>query len=242
MPIVPAARVRSWIEDDARHARHCLPLMMANQCGWMILNNQGFTALWRGEKEKDSLEVHYDGFEPAFHAHSAFGHGILSFLIPYLFRTPPGINLLARGPSNWPRDGISPLEGLVETDWAVSTFTMNWKITRPGHEIRFEKDEPICMVVPQERGQLERFQPELRDFKSDPAVKAGFLAFNRRRHESLVHNFIAEHVPGVGGMPYESDYMRGVTPSGEPAPEHQRKLSLKSFGDNEPRADASNSD
>jgi Family of unknown function (DUF6065) len=229
MPIVPAARVRSWIEDEARHARHCLPLMMANQCGWFVLNNHPFTARWSGETSAGAIEIAYDGPEPRFRAHSAFGFGVLSFMIPYLFRTPPGINMLARGPANWPRDGIAPLEGLVETDWAVSTFTMNWKFTRPGAEVRFERDEPVCMLVPQERGFLERFAPELRDRESDPEMRDGNAAFNRRRHESQLRNFIAEHVDDAGWAGFDKDYMRGVRPTGEPAPEHQRKLRLGEF-------------
>ena len=62
---------------------------------------------------------------------SHFGCGIITFKIPYLFRAPQGYNLLARGPANLFKDGISPLEGLIEVDWAVSPFTMNWKVTRP---------------------------------------------------------------------------------------------------------------
>jgi hypothetical protein len=43
-----------------------------------------------------------------------FGHGILTLHLPFLFRTPPGWNLLVRGPANRPKDGAAPLEGLVE--------------------------------------------------------------------------------------------------------------------------------
>ena len=49
---------------------------------------------------------------------SHFGDGILTWHLPILFRTPPGYNLLVRGPANYPKDAVSPLEGIVETDWA----------------------------------------------------------------------------------------------------------------------------
>jgi hypothetical protein len=29
-----------------------------------------------------------------------------------------------------PKDGLAPLEGIVEADWAVVPFTMNWKLIR----------------------------------------------------------------------------------------------------------------
>jgi hypothetical protein len=230
LPIVPATRTRDFIELDARHGRHCLPLMMANQNGWFVLNNQPFEATWDGENAAEGLHVRYDsGEDPRFRAHSAFGHGIISFMIPYLIRTPAGVNLLARGPANMPKDGIAPLEGLVETDWSVATFTMNWKFTRPGVSVRFERDEPVCMLVPHRRGELEAYQPELRTFDSNPELRAGNAAFNNRRHENLVKTFVAQQVEGAGPPGFEGDYMRGVTPTGERAPEHQRKLQLKSF-------------
>jgi uncharacterized protein DUF6065 len=85
--------------------------------------------------------------------------------------------------------------------------------------------------VPQERGQLERYEPELRHFDSDPELRSANAAFNQRRHDSMVRNFLAEYVPGAQHAPFEKDYMRGVTPTGTQAPEHQRKLSLKRFDD-----------
>src|SRR6202000_3160808 len=86
---------------------------------------------------------------------SIFGSGIVTFTLPFLFRTPPGYNLVAQGPTNRPKDGISALSGIIETDWAESTFTMNWMITRPHHPITFAKGEPICMVFPQKRYEVE---------------------------------------------------------------------------------------
>ena len=49
---------------------------------------------------------------------------------------------------------------MIETDWSVATFTMNWKLTRPHWPVTFEIGEPICMVVPQRRGELESFHPQ----------------------------------------------------------------------------------
>jgi hypothetical protein len=229
LPLVPAPRQRDWIDFGARHGRRCLPLAVANEAGWFVLNNQAFTAVWGGDDKAESLTVEYDGTPPRFRAHSQFGFGVISFMIPYLFRTPDGYNLLVRGPANLPKDGIWPLEGLVETDWAVQTFTMNWKLTRPDAPVRFEAGEPVCMLVPQRRGELQTFEPELRDFDSEPEIRASNAAFNRARHESLVRTFIAEHVPGVGFPGYEKHYMQGKAPDGTVAPEHEKKLGLAEF-------------
>ncbi len=82
-----------------------------------------------------------------------FGYGIVTWMIPYPFRTDPGWNLLVRGPANHPEDGVSPLEGLVETEdrtvprtmfWSTASFTMSWELTRPGAPVRFEAGEPFA--------------------------------------------------------------------------------------------------
>lgn len=66
---------------------------------------------------------------------SHFGSGIITWNLPFIFRTPRGYGLLVTGPSNCARRGIAPLDGCVETDWLPNGFTMNWKLT--------EKDLPI---------------------------------------------------------------------------------------------------
>jgi hypothetical protein len=149
--IVPAGRWRDWMHaTDARFANRCLPLLMANESGWWLLNSHGFTATWDGSKSPAGLEVRYDEEISAQRApaESNFGYGIVTWRVPYLFRTDPGWNLLARGPANLPKHGASALEGLIETDWSVATFTMNWKLTEPGTAVRFDAGEPICQIAP----------------------------------------------------------------------------------------------
>jgi hypothetical protein len=36
-----------------------------------------------------------------------------------------------------PKDAISPLEGLVETDWAVASASVNWMFTRSDTWVEF---------------------------------------------------------------------------------------------------------
>src|SRR5215207_1860033 len=140
--LVPAPREREWIEATRqRFANRCLPLLVANQAGWFLLNSHPFAAVWDGRIEKEGLRLEYQAGNPPYPAISHFGHGILTWRIPYLFRTPPGWNLLARGPANMPKARITPLEGLVEADWAVATFTMNWQMTAVGQPVTFGVDE-----------------------------------------------------------------------------------------------------
>jgi hypothetical protein len=129
-------------------------MLIANQSGWELRNPCAFTATWFDQDGVDVLiqpDKHdADQLLPVSH----FGNGILSWRLPILFRTPEGYSLLARGPANYPKDAISPLEGIVETDWASQSFSMSWKLTRKLMPVRFEVDEPICMIVPQRRAEI----------------------------------------------------------------------------------------
>jgi hypothetical protein len=232
MAILPAGRWREWMNDTTlRYANRCLPLLVANESGWWLLNERAFAATWDGDDHASGVTVDYgDANPPAGRAVSIFGYGILTFEIPWLFRTPRDWSLLARGPANLPRDGIAPLEGIVETDWSVSTFTMNWKFTRPG-TISFAAEEPFCMIVPQQRRELERFEPMIRSVEDDAPTDEGWQAFRRGRHEIAVKKFLAEYAAGMEEVRdgWESHYFRGVRPDGPPAPDHLTKRRLQSF-------------
>ncbi|MBH1937187.1 hypothetical protein I5Q34_23450 [Streptomyces sp. AV19] len=231
MPIVPAPARRDWLDQEAlRHTYRCLPLRVANQNGWWILNDRTFTVRWSGGDGTEDLEVRYADEQPDGLATSHFGRGILTFHPPHLIRTPPGWNLLVRGPANLPKDGAHPLEGLVEADWAVATFTMNWKITRPGTDITFAAGEPVLQLVPQRRGDLESLSPRIAPLSHMPDAD-DYRAWRQSRLD-FVHTFVHAFMTGDPsvGDDWQRHYMRGTHPAGTRAfPDHQRTLRLRHF-------------
>lgn len=218
-------------DTRGRFANQCMPLRLANQAGWFVLNPEPMAVSWDGGIGRSSLTIRNLGDNPHLPVSSNFGHGILTFHPPYLFRTPTGFNLLARGPANWPKDGVYALEGLVETDWAVATFTMNWKLTRPGLEVRFEVGEPVCMIVPQRRHELEDFRASIGDMDSEPALadQHRLWAASRESRTAEVHKAILAGTPQTAPA-WELDYARGTSPGGAHAEVHQTRLKLSSFG------------
>src|SRR5262249_44166344 len=127
----------------------------------------------------------------------------------------------------------APLEGLVETDWATASFTMNWKLTRPFKGIKFQKDEPICMLVPQKRGELEAFAPEIRNLESDAELEQKYKHWLEARRAWATEQKKAGP-PKDGHAPHQGHYSRGSTTTGDQAPEHQSKLALQPFAELEP--------
>ena len=222
LDLVPGTHERAWMDDTpGAYANRCLPMLLANQAGWDIRNDGAFTATWNGGSEPGDVAIETGDEPPSVVPISHFGSGIITWHVPYLFRTPLGWNLLARGPANAPKDGIAALEGIVETDWSAAPFTMNWKLTRPGLPVTFRRGETICTIVPQRRGELERFATETREMHEMPELRRAFRAWRTSRNA-----FIAdpENKPG-----WQKHYFRGVTVEGDAAPEHQTRLHLRAF-------------
>lgn len=104
MPIEPAPLQRPWMDGtQKRFAYRCLPLSMANQAGWLIANPASFCARWDGSPDPSGVQIVFDNPPPDPRINSLFGHGTVTFNIPYLFRTPEGLNLWVKGPTNQPK-------------------------------------------------------------------------------------------------------------------------------------------
>jgi hypothetical protein len=233
--IVKAPYRRAWMDETtSQFVYRCLPLVIANQAGWFIQNEVEFMAMWTGGVAPDDIRLAFPSSQGSYatwytpqSVQSHFGHGVLTFGVPYVFRTPPGYNLWVKGPANYFKDGIHPLEGVIETDWAYATFTMNWRFTRPNQVVRFEAGEPICQLVPVPRGLVEQFQPEIRSIADEPEL---FQRFNHWQASRT--NFTRElNVPSSEAQKrgWERDYFQGRLPDGTRIDDHQTRLHVKEF-------------
>ena len=227
--IRPAPVEREWMDGTGeRFAYRCLPLNIANAHGWEILCPAGFTAIWNGNQDIAAISIQRHNSDQDPMALSHFGHGTLTFHIPCIFRTDPGFDLMAQGPVNRPKDGVSALAGIIETDWAPYTFTMNWIFTQPEVEVHFEKGEPFCHIFPIERGKLASVEPEIRPLSSAPELAREFQEWN----ESRVRFNSELNEPGSQAQAdrWQKMYYRGLCPDGKPAiDDHITRLRLRPF-------------
>jgi Family of unknown function (DUF6065) len=228
--IVAASRRRDWMDATTQSfAYSCLPLVIANQHGWFLLCPCRIKLIWNGGIALDAITIEYPPNEARRFASSHFGEGILTFHMDYIFRTPPGINLHIRGPANLPKDGIAPLEGIIETDWSETSFTMNWKLTRAHHEVVFEENEPFAMIAPVVRGELERYRPAIHPIAANAELEAGYRAWSQSRD-----SFNADlKIEGSDAqkMRRQRHYIRGQTVTQRRAGVHQTSLDLAEFVD-----------
>lgn len=227
MTLKPGPVEREWMDlSDRRQGYRCLPLVMANQSGWVISNPADFVLTWTGGDYPEELKIDFGDNEPHPRVMTHFGHGIVTFRIPWLFRTPPGINLWVKGVSNWTKDGAQPLEAVVETDWAVASFTMNWKMTRLNEPVRFEKGEPICMLVPIPRGLAASLKPAMAPIESNPELEKEYLAWRDSRVQMLED---IKDEPGIAPKNWQRKYYQGLTQTGKRFPDHETALELGEF-------------
>jgi hypothetical protein len=207
-PIRPARRERKWMDDaEKKFPYRCLPLVVANQYGWEIPSTHHIRATWDGTSHADGLLVENLSGDGELHASSHFGAGVLTFQIPFLFQTTQGWNLMVRGPTNNPKDGIVPLDGIVETDWSHSTFTMNWRFTR-ACTVEFQLGEPICLFFPIERGALEKFRVELRALESNPELEKKHEEWSAGRDRFLLG--LEKEKPHIVAQGWQKEYFQGA--------------------------------
>ena len=221
----PAEPTRDWMDASPEtFAYRCLPLNIANAHGWEMLSPCGFEACWNGGGAPGDVTLRLDaGADPQTAPVALFGQGVLTFHIYGLFRTEPGWNLWIGGSPNRPKDGIYPLTGVMETDWAPFTFTMNWRFTRPDNWIRFEKGEPICFVFPVQRGYLETTTPKLVPLDADPGLRDRFKAWSRSRNDFGAK--VKAETPTRPSARWQKHYFRGIDVDGVPgADDHCTKL------------------
>jgi hypothetical protein len=218
-----------------RYAYRCLPLTMANSHGWEMLCPANFEVTWNGGDGLDALEITSDaplaaessdaylafllgnkpkpaaltelgdGIVPANFIESHFGSGILTFNPMVILRTAPDYNLWVSGPINQFKDAIQPMSALVETDWLPFTFSMNWKMTRPGATITFLKGEPFCSFFPVQRGVIEQCEPHLRNLGDDPELEKAYWSAKVTRN-------VSTSTENDDKSRFQSWYAKGVNP------------------------------
>jgi hypothetical protein len=224
----PAPVDRDWMDaTQERFAYRCLPLNIANAHGWEIGCAAGFTAHWNGGKGTDAIKIYPDpGTVSPVVSH--FSHGVLTFHIPCILRTPPGYDLMVQGPINRPKDGIAALSGIIETDWAPYSFTMNWVFTHADVTVRFEKGEPFCHLFPVKRGEIEAFEPVRRRLSDNPELKAQHEAWAASR--ATFNADLAREGSQARAERWQTLFYRGLDPAGrEGADDHRTRVRLRPF-------------
>lgn len=224
----PNTSTREWMDNTGESfAYRCLPLNIANSHGWSFHLMQDFIVHWDGSNLIEGLTIKSDT-NVSRSVSSIFGHGIITFHVHGLFQTEPGWSIMASGPANEPKDGVSPLTGVIETDWSPYSFTMNWKVTRPNVWIPFNKGDVFCSVFPVQRGFLESIEPEFLSIDTEPELKKEHEEWGRSR--SKFNQDLRDPGSDAQQTKWQKAYYRGKRWDGsQGTDDHVIKMRLKEF-------------
>lgn len=226
---IPGRATREWMDRSVqKFAYRCLPLRVANTHGWDICADTDFEARWDGAADIGAVQIRTKAGGRVIPS-SHFGEGVLTIQFDWLFRTEPdNVGLWATGPPNWPKDGIAPLSGLIETAWSPFTFTMNWVFTRPGKWVRFEVGEPLCFIFPLDYVAIENTTTEVRAIEDDPTLSAAYEAWKISRNDFNAR--LNAGCPVAISEKWQRDYFTGRDPSMGKRPElHRFKAAPSNF-------------
>jgi hypothetical protein len=104
---------------------------------------------------------------------------------------------------------------------------MNWIMTRPYHTVTFAKGEPICMVIPQRRGEIEQVRPVIGSIADSPDLNRRYRKWSQSRKAFI--SALASGVKEAARQGWQRDYFLGRDADGQVAPEHQMRLRLQQF-------------
>lgn len=242
--IRPASRERDWMSANNSHAYRCLPLVVANQMGWVVECPVNFTAIWDGRDQASAIQFQFEqaGDTWASQIENDFGNGIITFRLPWLFKTGDEVGLVVRGQTNHWKINAHALDGFVETWWLPFTFTMNWKIIQPNIPVQFAKGEPICLIHPFDTRLISNTNPDIRDIETDAPLQQEYTKwkFVRRmvnhlivesRDKTVVERDGADDENNVSVSKFNSKYMKGQNYSDQRTQNHQKQIAVRSFKD-----------
>lgn len=166
-----------------KYIYRCIPLLAANTMGWELLNPVDAEVYWDGGALNTNLTVRSPRHR--FGAGSHFGCGIVTWYVPFLFRTSPDLGLMVTGPANHESDLAVPLDAFVRTDWLPFPFTMNWRMTQANTPVKFDAGSPICRVIPYPLALLEETELEISHLADDPGFLAEVNEWGKARQQNV---------------------------------------------------------
>lgn len=157
--IKPSPKKREWFTPLFYR---CLPLTIGNQYGFMVHTGFDFEVIWNGGSSPQDISFNFYGKEneiyniwPSVQSH--FGEGVITLNLPYMLRTPPGVNIMTINPPNVILNNLTVMTGVVETDNLRYMFTFNLKIQEPNISVVVPKGTPLAAFIPIPRYYVDQF-------------------------------------------------------------------------------------
>ena len=222
-PIEKATYKRDWMDAYSHSfAYRCLPLKIANECGWIIKCPVDFDAIYTTDNDPTgSATVTIKGDQRyKNYIISHFGRGVITFSLPFILRTPEPWCIWARGYPNHYKENVSFLEGIVETYWLHSTFTYNIRIIEKNKVVSFKKGEPLLFMTCININEINESSMCQNSLNNYPELKKGYDEWNISRA-----NFNANK--SRPPTEWQKDYQKGLNYEEKTEPNHLTTVKTK---------------
>jgi len=210
---------RDWFTP---HFYNCLPLAIGNKTGFIIKSQFDVEFEWDGTEGADSIKFNFpnktidelENLYPRIESH--FGHGIISIIVPFAVRTPPGVNVMTINPPNYIIPNITVLNGIVETDNIRRDFIFNIKIQMPNIKVNIPAGFPLAAFVPIPRYFADNF--DIVDAENIFPENIILDELNAEFDAGLKREIVDPDLPNKVGR----DYFRGQDVYGNKFSDHQK--------------------
>lgn len=219
--IVPAKNNhhRDWF---GKHFYKCLPLTIGNMQGFLVSVPFDFAVMWNGGNNKEDLLFSSSEKEKTYNNKkhirvlSHFGHGIFTLDLPFMLKTPPGVNLMTISPPNYISYGLNTMTGVVESDNLRQYFTVNIKVNLVNEWITIPSGYPLAGIIPIPRYFCDSFEiVDANDlFNKEQIEEEQNICFE---HE-FIRNYLQENNIDDG---LDRTYYFGKDIRGNKFPDHQ---------------------
>lgn len=207
----------------------CLPLAIGNKMGILIVNQFDFELEWDGEEDPKGLKIYSQYNNPLKNQYpyieSSFGRGIFTLNLPFVLRTPPGINLMVSNPPNYIVKNSTVLTAVVETDNIRRGFGIQIKMHYPNVRTKFEANTPLAALIPIPRYASDGYEIKMaEDIFSDDLIveemQAQVDADTQRNYVEAEEYKLLEQGKFFG-KETSRQYFRGEDVYGNKFPDHQ---------------------
>lgn len=214
--LVKPPATREWFD---KWFYNCLPLTIGNQYGFILKSEQAFNVIWNGGEKRGDTQISFIGSldKKQYTVESHFGHGVITVGIPFVLRTPPGINLMTISPPNYIMKNATPMTGVIESDNIRLTFTFNIKIQQPNVVTHFPAGEPLAAFIPIPRYFADSFKIiNGKDLFDEDIYNEEVNAFEDHTKKRVISNNAENPRDGL-----EKDYFYGKDVYGNSFKDHQ---------------------
>lgn len=209
---------RDWFEPNFYR---CLPLTIGNQYGFQVACEFDFGVSWDGTSNTDAITFYFNKEQeelsqmfPMLNSH--FGNGILTITVPFVLRTPPGVNIMTVNPPNSIVENMTVMTGVVETDNLRHNFTFNLRIQKPDVVTYYKAGTPLAAFIPIPRYFADGFKLVMAEDIFDKNIID--------EETQSVKDFFLQRTNVDPNLPNEVNrqYFNGTDVYGQSFPDHQK--------------------